>query len=83
MLKDKKKKIFIIPFIIILFILLFFVIRTLAFKVIIYPNWLTQSSDDISEVYVSSEFLDLKVTDQETVMKLYELCKNTKIESNQ
>lgn len=81
MLKNKKKKIFMIPFIITLFILLFFVIRILAFKVIIYPNWLTQSSDDISEIYVYSEYLDLEITDQEMIMKLYELCKNTKIKN--
>lgn len=68
-----------IPFIIVLLILLFFVIRILAFKVFIYPSWLTQSSDNISEIHISSELLDLKVTEQETVMKLYELCKNTKI----
>lgn len=70
-----------IPFIITLFILLFFVIRILAFKVIIYPNWLTQSLDDISEIHIYSEYLDLEITDQEMVMKLYELCKNTKIEN--
>lgn len=79
MLKNKKKKMFMIPFIIILFILLFFVIRILAFKVIIYPKWLTQPSDDISEIHIYSEYLDLEITDQETVMKLYELCRNTKI----
>lgn len=45
----------------------------------IYPKWLTQSSDEISEVYISSEFLDIKIADQKTVTKLYELCKNTEI----
>ncbi|MCH5265068.1 MAG: hypothetical protein J1F02_04160 [Lachnospiraceae bacterium] len=79
MLKNKKKKIFMIPVIIILLILLFFVIRILAFKVIIYPHWLTQSSDNISEVHISSEFFDSKITDQEMVIKLYKLCNNTKI----
>lgn len=64
---------------IVLLILLFFIIRTLAFKVFIYPNWLKGSLDDISEVYLCSEYRDLEITDQETVKKLYELCKNTKI----
>lgn len=81
MLKNKKKKIFVIPFIIILLVLLFFVIRTLAFKVIIYPNWLTQSSDNISEIHISTEFLDSKITDKEMVIKLYKLCNNTKIKN--
>lgn len=76
MLKNKKKKIFMIPSIIVLLIVLFLVIR-----VIIYPNWLTQSSEEIAEVHVSSELLDLKITDQKTVMKLYKLCKNTRIKN--
>ncbi len=66
---------------IVLLILLFFIIRTLAFKVFIYPNWLKGSLDDISEVHLSSEHLDLEITDQETVKKLYGLCKNTKIKN--
>lgn len=61
--------------------LLFFVIKILAFKVIIYPNWLTQSSNNISGVHISSEFLDLEITDQEMIMKLYNLCKDTKIKN--
>ena len=79
MLKNKKKKIFVIPFIIILLRVLFHVFRILAFKVIIYPNWLTQSSDDISEIHIYSEYLDLEITDQKMMSKLYNLCKNTKI----
>lgn len=79
MLKNKKKKIFVIPFIIILLRVLFLVFRILAFKVIIYPNWLTQSSDDISEIHIYSEYLDLEITDQKMMSKLYNLCKNTKI----
>lgn len=75
MLKNKKKKIFMIPFIIILLILLFFVIR------MIYPNWLTQSLGNVSEIHITSEFLDLKTTDQEMIIKLYKLCNNTKIKN--
>lgn len=81
MLNNKKKKICVISIIIMLLILLFFVIRMLAFRVIIYPNWLTQSSDDISEIHIYSEYLDLEVTEQERVMKLYNLCQNTKIKN--
>lgn len=81
MLKNKKKKIFATSIIMLLLILLFFLIRMFAFKVIIYPNWVEQSSDDISEVHVYSEYLDLEITDQQMVMKLYELCKNTKIKN--
>lgn len=81
MLKNKKKKIFMIPFIIILLIFLLFAIRTLAFKVIIYPNWLTQSPENISEIHISTEFLDSKITDQEMIIKLYKLCNNTKIKN--
>ncbi len=73
MLKSKKKKIFIILLIIVLLIVLFGGIK------MIYPKWLTESLDEISEIHLSSEFLDLKITEQKTVMKLYELCKNTEI----
>ena len=76
MLKNKKKKIFMITLIIVLLIVLFWVIG-----MIIYPKWLTQPVTNISKVHISSEFLDLEITDQKTVMKLYELCKNTKIKN--
>ena len=76
MLKDKKKKIFIIPLIIVLLIVLFGVIG-----IIIYPKWLTQPVTNISKVNISSEFLDLEITDQEMMSKLYNLCRNTKIKN--
>ncbi len=76
MLKDKKKKIFIIPLIIVLLIVLFGVIG-----IIIYPKWLTQPVTNISKVNISSEFLDLEITDQKMMSKLYNLCKNTKIKN--
>lgn len=73
MLKNKKK-ILTIPLIIVLLIILFFIIW-----IIIYPKWLTQPLDNVSEIHITSEFLDLKTTDQKMISKLYKLCKNTKI----
>lgn len=74
MLKNKKKKIFVISLIIVLLIVLFGVI-----DMVIYPKWLTQPVTNISKVHISSEFLDLEITDQKMMSKLYNLCKNTKI----
>ena len=76
MLKDKKKKIFMIPLIIVLLIVLLGVIA-----IIIYPKWLTQPVTNISKVNISSEFLDLEITDQKMMSKLYNLCRNTKIKN--
>lgn len=73
MLKNKKK-ILMIPLIIVLLIILFFVIW-----IIIYPKWLTQPLDNVSEIHITSEFLDLKTTDQKMISKLYKLCNDTKI----
>ena len=58
-----------IPLIIVLLIVLLGVIA-----IIIYPKWLTQPVTNISKVNISSEFLDLEITDQKMMSKLYNLC---------
>lgn len=74
MMKNKKKKTVMISLIIVLLTIIFFVIR-----MIVCPSWLSQSVDNISKIHISSEFLDLEITDQEMINKLYELCNNTEI----